>query len=265
MSKHLDQGQYLGEIVNMQSSRYFDFSLFNYCAGESLDTHYHENSYLSLPLNAGYFEFNNSGKKLIEPGQLIYRPAGYTHANKFMADNCKCLNVEIKESVLLIDNLHFNLPGSEILNYHDCAEFYKAAYYFQSGIDGNICDEIMMNWLHGLSPKTSQKRETTWFKEVIQILEQEPTEFHSIYSLSERVFVHPVYLARVFKENMGCTLGEYQLKQKLRYSLKLLCSHQHSIGTIALASGFYDTAHYIKTFKAYFNVTPLTYRVQINS
>ena len=265
MSKQLNSGQYFGEAVKVQLCNYFDFSLFTYPPGETIENHYHDNPYLSLPINGGYYEYSNSGKKAVQPGQLVYRPAGYAHSNQFPGKGVKCLNIEIKRHFLAADGFDADLPLHENFHYLACPEFYKAAYYFQAGMGKAFCEEIMMSWVCSLSKTKEIKPDPAWFRKLKQAIADEPMAFHSIYSLADKACVHPVYLARAFKENTGMTLGEYQLKTKLQRSLQWLYCQDYSIGEVAHASGFYDPAHYIKTFKLYFDVTPRRYRVKLNS
>lgn len=62
---------------------------------------------------AGWYEEKNHKKSLIEPGSVLYRNAGYTHANEFKNIDGLCLNVEIKDAESLMLKNEFKLPSSE--------------------------------------------------------------------------------------------------------------------------------------------------------
>jgi transcriptional regulator GlxA family with amidase domain len=72
-------------------------------------------------------------------------------------------------------------------------------------------------------------------------------------------------MARAFKERTGYTIGEYQLKSKLTHAQQLLINSRLSVTEISMATGFFDTAHFIRTFVAVFGFTPRKFRLMINS
>jgi len=102
-----------------------------------------------------------------------------------------------------------------------------------------------------------------WINKITQILENELDCFHSIQSLSERVYVHPMYLIRAFKERIGITIGEYQLKMKIENSVSLLMNTSLSISDISYRNGFYDDAHFIRTFKSVYSTSPHQFRLSM--
>ena len=65
---------------------------------------------------------------------------------------------------------------------------------------------------------------------------------------------------RVFKKAMNCTPGQYIIKYKLEKAKKLLLETDKSVKEISDLCGFYDSAHFIRTFKNSQKITPTEYR-----
>ncbi|MFC5653829.1 helix-turn-helix domain-containing protein [Paenibacillus solisilvae] len=76
------------------------------------------------------------------------------------------------------------------------------------------------------------------------------------HSLNER------YLNQIFKSATGTTLGKYILSIRIEGAKRLLETTSMPITEIAIAAGFYDGAHFSKTFKASETMTPQEYREQ---
>ncbi|UVI33194.1 AraC family transcriptional regulator [Paenibacillus spongiae] len=76
------------------------------------------------------------------------------------------------------------------------------------------------------------------------------------HSLNER------YLNLIFKSVTGTTIGKYILSIRIERAKRLLETTSMPITEIAIATGFYDGAHFSKAFKASEKVTPQEYHKQ---
>jgi AraC family transcriptional regulator len=72
--------------------------------------------------------------------------------------------------------------------------------------------------------------------------------------------VHPITLSKEFPKFFNCTFGDYIRKLRLERSLDLLKKASLSLDEIALDCAFYDSSHYINTFKTFYGMTPSVYR-----
>lgn len=65
----------------------------------------------------------------------------------------------------------------------------------------------------------------------------------------------PYHLLRVFRKKMGITPHSYQVQLRVDEAKRLL-RRGFSISHVAVATGFFDQAHFSKQFKRYVGVTP---------
>lgn len=79
-------------------------------------------------------------------------------------------------------------------------------------------------------------------------------------ALGEHFGYHPVYLAKLFREQTGKTLHAAITEEKLRVASRLLSYTNDSVEEIALRAGFPSRNHFCTAFKRAFGCTPLGYR-----
>ena len=65
---------------------------------------------------------------------------------------------------------------------------------------------------------------------------------------------------KAFKAATGQTPNEFIDSYRVSVAKKLIQENDYSIAEIAEMAGFYDSSHFIKTFKKYCGITPLQMR-----
>ncbi|OXS58753.1 hypothetical protein B1A99_12310 [Cohnella sp. CIP 111063] len=85
----------------------------------------------------------------------------------------------------------------------------------------------------------------------------------SLQSISDHVYLHPVYLSKVYKLETGEGLSEYINRIRMEKACHLLKNSRQKIYEIAESLG-YQTNYFIRVFKRQYGMTPQEYRrVQI--
>lgn len=82
----------------------------------------------------------------------------------------------------------------------------------------------------------------------------------SIKELAERYFVHPNHFIRLFKSKVGQTPARYIKERKMEMAKRLLESSTLSVTAIAEKTGMVDVANFSRTFKKFYNLSPIEYR-----
>lgn len=68
--------------------------------------------------------------------------------------------------------------------------------------------------------------------------------------------LHPTYLSRLFKVEVGMNLTTYVRRQKMEEAKKLLLNTDYSISEIAEMLGYNSLSYFSKVFTAFFNANP---------
>ncbi|CAH1190888.1 Regulator of RpoS [Paenibacillus auburnensis] len=94
-----------------------------------------------------------------------------------------------------------------------------------------------------------------------QYVQEHYTEYGlSLESMAGILQASPVYLSRLFKQELGESFGTYLTQIRIRKAAQLLHSSDMSINEVAERSG-YETQHYFSTaFKKHTGVSPLQFR-----
>jgi AraC-like DNA-binding protein len=80
--------------------------------------------------------------------------------------------------------------------------------------------------------------------------------------LASMVGVSSSQFARRFHKLFNATLRQYLLRIRVRAACRLLAQSGQSITEIAMEVGFYDHAHFSRTFSKLMGIAPLAYRKQ---
>lgn len=260
MSILLSPGNYFGTEQKVNEHPLFKLNITHYSPSEQIHEHYHENTYLSLLIRGKYREIHKQNDNLMGPGEVILRPSGYPHANTFTASGGSCMNIEFKQDTLNAYGLHRLLPQTATTYKTGAFSYlYGLLYFLSNDIEPELAEEYIINWLSQNQDYPVASR-LLWLPKVKMILETELDTQHTLNAIAERVFVHPIYLARAFREREGLTIGAYKLRMRVQKSMELLFTTKLSIAQIAYATGFSDTAHFIKSFRLYYPVSPHKFR-----
>ena len=94
---------------------------------------------------------------------------------------------------------------------------------------------------------------------VVQYLDEHLDEDISHEVIAAKYRLHPGYLSRLFKQEMGETLSEYLLRIKIEKAAQLLKEDRHKIGEIAGMVGYNTSSYFSVMFKKYTGCTPREY------
>ncbi|WP_336785447.1 response regulator [Paenibacillus sp. MMO-177] len=79
-------------------------------------------------------------------------------------------------------------------------------------------------------------------------------------SLAEIVYLHPDYLARLFKKETGVSLGTYVISARIEAAKQLLRTTNLSVFAVAKKVGYANYSYFAKVFKQEAGVTPNEYK-----
>lgn len=114
-----------------------------------------------------------------------------------------------------------------------------------------------------VAPQPRRHRDSAapaWAEEAWARLRESSADPVTIADIAAAVGVHPVHLARTFREHYRASPGELLRDWRVRNAARLLRSSKLPICEVALASGFADQSHFSRVFRRHFGVTPARFR-----
>lgn len=91
-------------------------------------------------------------------------------------------------------------------------------------------------------------------------IEQSPGESISVPQLAAMLFLSPGHFATLFTREVGVPPAAYLRRLRLEKARSLMADQSLSITQAAMQSGFVDTAHFSRAFKALYGQSPREYR-----
>ena len=98
--------------------------------------------------------------------------------------------------------------------------------------------------------------------QIISYIQKHYTENISNITLGKVFGYHPNYVNFLVKRMTGMSLHQYMIHLRLMNAVRLLENTEMSVGEIAIASGFCDTAYFSGYFKKHFGVSPSKYSMR---
>jgi len=77
---------------------------------------------------------------------------------------------------------------------------------------------------------------------------------------ANHVYLHPDYLTRLFKKELGCTIPEYILQERMKLAKQLLTHSELPVSAVAMATGYSNFSHFAKLFKQQTGLSPVEFR-----
>lgn len=72
--------------------------------------------------------------------------------------------------------------------------------------------------------------------------------------------VHRVHVARAFRDHLGCTVGDYVRRLRVRRACELITTTVAPLTEVAIQAGFFDQSHMTRVLKRFLGVTPAALR-----
>ena len=116
-------------------------------------------------------------------------------------------------------------------------------------------EETLRAWL--LSKTETEKRPIRLVKTYI---EENYRLDINLNSLSRLVYLNPIYLSSLFKQETGISITDYIIETRLKKARELLRDTPMFIGDIASAVGYRDTRYFSRLFLKHVGVKPSEYR-----
>lgn len=236
-----------------------------YASGVELTRHSHERAGFCVVLQGEFLEYRGGNERLYQPSDIIFRPPGVQHANRFLDAGGRCLNIEVTGKQLQRLGSHTSAFGRPA-DYQDrrlsavVMQIYRELQQ-PDDITPLAIEALTLELLIGIA-RSSQPSpsEPNWLPRVRELLHVRFAEPFSLAKIAAAVGVHPAHLARTFRRFHRQTVGDYVRSLRIEFARARLSSSADSISSIALAAGFYDQCHFTRTFKHQLGITPAEYR-----
>ena len=260
MTMQIEAGQFHGKTLKKLTLPGLEVCESLYMPGQRLCHHAHEGAFVCLTVTGGYSERVGRYRREAGPMHLAYHPPGEDHDLIFGNTEVRCLNAAMDAGLIqeatdeyprLRDPGDAHAAGIAARLYFAfrvpdmCAKLTIESLFF----------ELLAELTHAAPP--SHKRKVSG--KLLRVRELLDDGFHRHLGLREiagEVGMHPVCLAREFRRQYGCSVGEYARYRRIFQASRQLLDTDRPLADIALECGFTDQPHFTRRFKAATASTP---------
>jgi AraC family transcriptional regulator len=238
-----------------------------YDAGQTLPSHAHRRPVLTFILHGLVQEQRGPGFETCRSLGLVAIPAGEPHAESFPAPGSRCLIIEISDeraefirsfsTILDRPSIRHDAPvaGLALQTYR---EFRQRDDVAPLAIEGLLLQLSALT--SRLSPRLLQRGAPPWLRRVRDRIHAGFRGTLRMSDLAAEAGVHPVYLARAFRQRYDCSPAEYARRLRVEAASELLARSDVPLAQVALSAGFSDQSHLAHQFRRMVGVSPGRYR-----
>jgi len=257
-------GKYLGQTSNQLKLSGLTISKSSCPNSFSSSWHSHENTYMTLILKGSNKEKRKNQEIACSAGMLLLYPKNKPHINLNYENNTRNLNIEFEDAWFEKFNIDTHFLKGQSLIYSPIIKnniVNIIPELNEPDILSNInIETLLLNAITILSTTRPVTNSPRWIIDIKEILHDEFDFEWDLTNLSKKIGVHPVTISKYFSKYFHTTIGDYIRKIKIEKSLSYLSKRSIPLDTISAKLGFYDNAHFTRTFKKYTGMAPSEYR-----
>lgn len=208
-------------------------TVVRYAPFQELKTHAHGEEGLTIVLQGTFLEESLRGTLVAPAGSIATRPYGMLHTNRFGSEGAVILAV-------IPDHDRFAEPLTEWTRSDVPAAF-------RAGLRLAAQDESALpDLLAAIGPRAHPDRIAAMRA---RRLLDDPERRLSVSALAHSMNVHPVHLARQFRQTYGVSVREYRTIQLVKRAATLVLGTKIPLSQIAHECGFADHSHMCRAFR----------------
>jgi len=256
-----------GEIIDSKLIAGFHLTETGYAPKVKVPRHSHRYACFCFVLQGTYMEVYRGKAIECRPSTVVFRPAEVVHSDHFGDLGVRCFIIEFEtqwltslrqRSIRMDEPASFQSGSLAWLATRVRYESQQADDFTSLTVEGLMLE--MGAEIARRSGKTSERKHPRWLNQAKEILHENFTERVTLCKIARSVGVHPVYLAGVFRQHYGCSIGEYIRRLRIEFASHELSQTTTPLVDIALAAGFAHQSHFSRTFKRLTGLTPVQYR-----
>jgi AraC family transcriptional regulator len=235
--------------------------------GSQLPWHDHATPTICFVLQGTFSEMWRGGSVACTSSTLKITPAGERHWDRFDRGDVRGLLIEpsngqaaaIKPySTVLDERQSFHGGLLSTIGWRVYQEMQRFDAAAPLAIEGLLLELVAL--ASRMRETGTERGRPRWLEEARDRIHTELAHRPSLSGLAQSVGVHPVTLARGFRQAFGCTVGEYVRHLRIERAAHQLAGTELSLAEIALAAGFSDQSHFSNLFRHHVGMSPSRFR-----
>ena len=234
----------------------------------SIEEHSHAYPHFTIMLDGGFTETYEFDEFICEKGDVLIVPEGQPHTDVIGPNGAHSLSVEISRSLVkFLSSESTLLTSPKVINDQTTKArilALKRLFIHDQSPSHFELHSAAMQVILGVFQATESDDKSTmpdWLSGVLKELDSDSYHIPTLKHLAQQAGVSTAHLSRIFRNALGQTIFEYHRQRRLIAASGKIVSTSDSLAVIAAEVGFCDQAHFTKSFKQHFGITPSEYRI----
>lgn len=259
-------GEFYGALDQGARGSIFDIRCMRATRSEEeVATHRHDDAHFVLVLSGVYISSAQHAPPRAPAPTLVFNPAGTTHRDRFVDGKGSFMTVSLDPRHLTgADELYAAQERATLLRDRASAvAAFRIAQALGLGGDPAVLEAGAWEMLASLHRAGAQARPAlpNWAYQAYEaVMDMASGTQLRIADVAAVLGVHPVHLARVFRQAWGFSPGDLLRWRRIEQASGLLRRRELSMAEVALAVGFSDQSHMTRAFQFRYGMTPGNYR-----
>jgi AraC family transcriptional regulator len=259
-------GEFYGDAHHSADGNVFDIQRLTATRSEDeVSTHRHDDAHFVLVLSGVYISSALHAPERAASPTLVFNPAGTTHRDRFVDGKGSFLTLSLDPAVLKGAHALRDAPQQAVVLAAPAgvAAAFRVALEIGRGGDVAVLESGAWEVLASLQGNAAgaPRALPPWAHQAYDAVMDMAADSHlRIADLAAALGVHPVHLARVFRQAWGCSPGELLRWRRVDQAGGLLRRRGLAIAEVAATVGFADQSHMNRAFQAQYGMTPARFR-----
>jgi AraC family transcriptional regulator len=219
--------------------------------------HGHEAAHFVFVPGGEYISSAEGAPEVSRLPLLVFNPAGTEHRDRFLNGRGGFMTITLSSQV--------ETPGggAVALNAFDSLRVARllALEVGRPGETSIVAEAALAGLLGAVQPPEPINADPPgWLRRAYEMIWTSDDPGLGVGDVATAVGVHPVHLARVFGDHLGCSPGEALRGRRLERAAALLGRSLAGLAETAVVSGFADQSHMTRAFSQAYSVTPAAFR-----
>lgn len=227
--------------------------------------HTHPEAHGVLVMAGRYLSTAAGAPQVAGAGTFIYNPPGTTHRDRFRGVEGRFFTIALPARLMLGLTEALPLPDHPIVADGAAAAVAERLAARSRAEDAGRLELESLGFalLDAVAGAAVRARGALppWLKRARAMLRDAGSFELSLGDVARVVGVHPVHLTREFQRRFHVTPGDYLRRCRLNRAAALLGAGRLSLLEVGLTCGYYDQAHFSRSFRLAFGLSPREYRV----
>jgi AraC family transcriptional regulator len=232
------------------------------------ERHAHETTTVSLVLAGALRESVGAAEEIAQPLSVVVKPRGTEHADQFGGQGARMIQIVLDEE--LTGTIERWERGMERWRWSHAGpatpaflRLLRAKRGAREQEDGETrVENAALDVLAALASEGGgterQGAPPRWIASVRERLDDGAAL--AVRSLASSAGVHPVYLARCFRQWYGCSITAYAARRRVQRAAGRVASTSRPLSAVSCDLGFADQPHMCRIFRRHTGLAPSEYR-----